>query len=288
MLVSTVLINLGDVALQLHFTCSATLFLSFKVRACCDFAVDFASKKVVSVVVIFKIEVACNFYVTSKESALPGVFVDFSGARGELPPPCYGCRRLLASSRGIKLSLRTCRSNSVPVSFYFTQTFPEKVVVVSNQAMFNSFVRRKKQSLPDVRLHVGSSIDRYASGSANRQGPAATRRSLQIATHVDRFRSTPNCNHKCNHRQLARLTSYSFVRVGNESRFEFLFSESGREECSSGRNDAPGLRVLGATLRLHQVFWSQNLAFQSQNATMRPDFSSPDSETPFFAEGHQE
>ena len=55
-----------------------------------------------------------------------------------------------------------------------------------------------------------------------------------------------------------------------------LFSESGREECSSGRNDAPGLRVLGAKLRLHQVFWSQNLAFQSQNATMRPDFSSPE------------
>ena len=48
-----------------------------------------------------------------------------------------------------------------------------------------------------------------------------------------------------------------------------------REECSSGRNDAPGLRALGAKLRLHQVFWSQNLAFQSQNATMRPDFSSP-------------
>ena len=76
--------------------------------------------------------------------------------------------------------------------------------------------------------------------------------------------------------QLARLTSLSFVRVGNESRFYFLFSESGREECSCGRNDAPGLRVLGAKLRLHQVFWSQNLAFHSQNATMHPDFSSPD------------
>ena len=76
--------------------------------------------------------------------------------------------------------------------------------------------------------------------------------------------------------ELARLTSLSFVRVGNEGRFWFLFSESGREECSSGRNDAPDLRVLGAKLRLHQVFWSQNLAFQSQNATMRPDFSSPD------------
>ena len=75
--------------------------------------------------------------------------------------------------------------------------------------------------------------------------------------------------------QLARLTSLSFAQVGKEGRFQFLFSESGREECSSGRNDAPGLRVLGAKLRLHQVFWSQNLVYQSQNATMRLDFSSP-------------
>ena len=48
----------------------------------------------------------------------------------------------------------------------------------------------------------------------NRKGPGATRRSLQIAAHVDSFRSTPNCSHN----QLARLTSLSFVRVGNESR----------------------------------------------------------------------
>ena len=76
----------------------------------------------------------------SKESALRGVFVDFSVARGELPPPRYGCRRLLASPRGIKLLLRTCRSNSV--SFHFTQTFPEKVLVVSNHmhALLKSFV----------------------------------------------------------------------------------------------------------------------------------------------------
>ena len=93
----------------------------------------------------------------SKESALPGVFVNFSGARGELPPPQYGCRRLLASPRGIKLSIRSCRS----VSFHFTQTFLEKVLVVSNHAMLKSFVQRKKQSLPEVRLHVGSSIDRW-------------------------------------------------------------------------------------------------------------------------------
>ena len=60
-----------------------------------------------------------------------------------------------------------------------------------------------------------------------------------------------------------------------ETGSDFFFSEPGREECSSGRNDAPRLRVLGAKLRLYQIFWSQNLNFQSKNATMRPNFSSP-------------
>ena len=112
-------------------------------------------------VVVFKIKVAPDFYMTklSKKSALPGVFVDFSVAPGEVSPPRYGCRQLLASPRGIKLSLRTCRSNSV--SFHFTQTFPEKVLVFSNHALLKSFAQRKKQSLPDVRLHVGSSLDRW-------------------------------------------------------------------------------------------------------------------------------
>ena len=32
----------------------------------------------------------------SKESAFPGVFVGISNARGEIPPPRYGCWRLLA------------------------------------------------------------------------------------------------------------------------------------------------------------------------------------------------
>ena len=48
--------------------CSATLFLSFEVRACCDSAVDFTGKKVVSIVVIFQIEVACDFYVTKQKN----------------------------------------------------------------------------------------------------------------------------------------------------------------------------------------------------------------------------
>ena len=51
----------------------------------------------------------------SKESALPGVSVDFSVARGELSSPRYGRLPLLAHEiappRGIKRLLRTCRSN---------------------------------------------------------------------------------------------------------------------------------------------------------------------------------
>ena len=134
-------LTFGLLRFQLHFTCSATLFLLFEVRACWDSAVDFTGKEVVSVVVIFKIEVARDFYVTkqSKKSALPGVLVDFSVARGELPPPRHGCRRLLASPPGIKLSLRTCLSNSV--FFHFTQTFPEKVLVFSNHALLKSFAQ---------------------------------------------------------------------------------------------------------------------------------------------------
>ena len=52
--------NLGLLRFQLHIICGATLFLSFEVRACCDSALDFTGKKVVSVVVI---EIARDFYV---------------------------------------------------------------------------------------------------------------------------------------------------------------------------------------------------------------------------------
>ena len=83
--------TLGLLRFQLHPTCSATLFLSFEVRACCDSAVDFTGRKVVSVVVIFKIEVACDFYVPKQRITTSWVFVDFSVARGKLPPLRYGC-----------------------------------------------------------------------------------------------------------------------------------------------------------------------------------------------------
>ena len=56
--------------LQLHFTCSATLFLLFEVHACYDSAVVFTGKKVISVVVIFKIEVARDFYVTKQRISI--------------------------------------------------------------------------------------------------------------------------------------------------------------------------------------------------------------------------
>ena len=68
-------VDLGHVAFQLHFPCSANVFLSFEVRACCDSAVDFTGKKVVFVVAIFKIEIARDFYVTKQRIMhVPGCF----------------------------------------------------------------------------------------------------------------------------------------------------------------------------------------------------------------------
>ena len=170
----------------------------------------------------------------SKESALLGVFVDVSVARGQLRPPRYGCcgclRMNCIRTRGIKLSLRTCQSLNLSV-LPLHANLPWKVLVVSNHALLKSFLQRKKQSLPESRRATACSctrrIDRRSidgSGSANRKGPGATRRrrSLPIAAHVDSFhgfRSTPAPNCRPRDKQLARLTSLSFVRVGNESRF---------------------------------------------------------------------
>ena len=174
-------------------------------RRCCGFHVQ----ESVSVVVIFKIEIARDFYVTKRriDSTSWGVCRHLGCSRRA--PSSSAALRLLtvAASRSIKLSLRTCRSNSV--SFYFTQTFPEKVLVVSNHALFIV----QEQSLPDFRLHVGS-VDRRWIRKCEPQ-----RASCHTTNPADRcarsFRSTP----KCSHEQLARLASLSFVRVGNESRF---------------------------------------------------------------------
>ena len=137
-------VDLGHVVLQLHFTCS-TLLLSFEVRACCDSAVDFTGKKVVSVVAIFKIEVGHDFYVTRQR------IMHFLG--------CFSTSRELEESSLCRFTVadgclhRRAESNFrfIPVaqtqlvSFHFTQTFPEKVLVVSNYAMLKSFVQRKKK-----------------------------------------------------------------------------------------------------------------------------------------------
>ena len=65
------MLTLGRLRFQLHFYIRRyTLFLSFKVvvRACCDSAVDFTGTHMVSVdvVVVFKIEVTSDFYVTKQ------------------------------------------------------------------------------------------------------------------------------------------------------------------------------------------------------------------------------
>ena len=86
----------------------------------------------------------------SKESALPGGLV----ARGELPPPRYGCRRLLASPRAKRIQTFASYLSLLPLH----ADLPWKVLVVSNRALL------KKQSLqrrPTAAAYAGSSIDRW-------------------------------------------------------------------------------------------------------------------------------
>ena len=150
-------VDLGHVALPLYF-CSATLFLWFEVRACCDSAVDFTCTKVFPSLWSLKSKSPGISTWLSEESALLGVFVDFLVARGELPPPRYSCWRMLAWPRGFKLSFRTCCSNSV--SFHFTQTFPRKVLVVSNHALLKSLVHRTGTE-PSGRPTACTIVDRW-------------------------------------------------------------------------------------------------------------------------------
>ena len=127
----------------------------------------------------------------SKESAFPGVFVDFSVARGELPPPRYGCWSMAAcaSPRGIKLSLRTAAGRSNSVSFHFTQTFPEKsvssLIMPSSRAFFN--VRNRAFPTSDCRI-VDRSMDPEV---LTAKGQVPHDEACRIAAHVDSFRSTP-------------------------------------------------------------------------------------------------
>ena len=115
-------VNLGHVALQRHFTCSATsaLFLSFEVRACCDSVVDFTGKKVVSVVAIFKIEVTRDFYVTKQRISTSWVVCRLLGCSRRPPSAalrlltvaCIATRnQTFASYLSLKLSVLPFRAN---------------------------------------------------------------------------------------------------------------------------------------------------------------------------------
>ena len=72
-------------------TCSATLFLLLEVRACCDSAEDFIGKKVASVVVIFKIEVVRNFYLTKQKISTSYGVCRLLRCSRRAPPPRYVC-----------------------------------------------------------------------------------------------------------------------------------------------------------------------------------------------------
>ena len=140
---------------------------------------DFTGKKVVFVVVIFKIEVARDFYVTKQRiSTSCGVWRLLgcsrkapSAALRLLTVACIAARnqtfasylslklsvfkvennsleltrifkerpKVFKDQRSLKLVFKTLFANSV--SFHFTQTFPKKVRVVSDHALLKSFVQ---------------------------------------------------------------------------------------------------------------------------------------------------
>ena len=122
-------VHLGHVALPTALYLQRILVLSIEARVCCDSAADFIGKKVVSVVVIFKIDIARDFSVIQQKimSISLGVSLTFRVlSRGKLPPPRYGYRRLPPSPCGTKLSLwrNHCRSNSSVLPLH--AGFPEK------------------------------------------------------------------------------------------------------------------------------------------------------------------
>ena len=145
-----VYMTFGSLRFQLHFTCSANLFLSFEVRAWCDSAVDFTGKRVVSVVVIFKIEVARDFYVTKQRISTSWGVCRRLGCSKTAPSAALRWLTVacawIASPRGIKLSLPTCRSNSV--SFHFTQTFPEKSLLSPIMPCSRAFFHVRNRAFP--------------------------------------------------------------------------------------------------------------------------------------------
>ena len=135
MLVSAVLtLSVGHVTLlrfQLHFTCQRyLLWIEVLVRTFCDSAVDFTGKKVVSVVVILKIEVARDFYVTKQRISTSWGVCRLLGCSRRAPSAALatvnvadGCFHRRAES-----NLRFVPVAQTQMFFHFTQTFPEKLL----------------------------------------------------------------------------------------------------------------------------------------------------------------
>ena len=158
-------VDLGLVALPTAvYLQGYTLFLSFKVHVCCDSAVDFTGKlkKVVSVVVTLKIEVVHDFYVTkqrisislgvcrllgcSKRAPFAALWILIDGG---LRMNCIAAQnQTFASYLSLKLSVLRKASTSRRPSLKSPCRLP---------FLRARILQRKKQSRPDVRLHVGSS-----------------------------------------------------------------------------------------------------------------------------------
>ena len=149
----------------------------------------------------------------SKESALPGVFVDArmlkesSLRRATVDDGCLH-HRAESNFRSVPVAQTQCPSTSRRSSLEKSLSSP---IMPCSRA---NFVQGTKQSLPAGRPTACRIVDR--SKDTEVLTAKGQLHSTKPADHCARcFRSTPNCSH----RQLARLTSLSFVRVGNESLF---------------------------------------------------------------------
>ena len=149
----------GMLRFQLHFTCSASLFFRSRyVRAATLLSTSLARKLFPS---LWSLNRTRPWFLcdSAEKQRFLGCLVDFSGAGGNAPSDalrlttatCIAVRNQTFASE----PRYRCRSNSSVLPLH--ADLPEKILVVSNHALLKSFVQRK--SLPDVRLHVGSSID---------------------------------------------------------------------------------------------------------------------------------
>ena len=183
-----------------------------------------------------------------------------------------------------------CRSN---LSFLPLHTdLSEKVLAVSSYLLHKSFLQRRQHrasptSGQDQELH-GRSID--GSGSANRKRPDRPahdkdedlEEGVAARTHRDSYLFGPDCSSK-RLSSKTRITSLSIVRVDdrkfkrlNRPVSNFCYPNLVAKNVHLVATMRPVFKFYATKLRLYQIFWLQNLDFQSQNAIMRPDFSSPD------------